>query len=217
MTNSNKKSQNHRSAGIRRFAGFTLIEFMAAMGIFMIVGGAAFMLFRQDVPLFNQQQNLAGLNISVQNAVTQIQQDVVNAGTGFYSGTNLPSWPVGVTIVNTTSSVGSPCQGANYTYNSTCFDTLSIITSDPLTPAEHLGASGGCVLTTGTSIVLYTPALTAAQDDCSQAGHYQNHDELMLVKSDGSQITTVKLSANGSVATGSVITLTISATNSRWQ
>ena len=90
MTNSNKKSQNHRSAGIRRFAGFTLIEFMAAMGIFMIVGGAAFMLFRQDVPLFNQQQNLAGLNISVQNAVTQIQQDVVNAGTGFYSGTNLP-------------------------------------------------------------------------------------------------------------------------------
>ncbi len=207
-----KNSFQRRADRLRRLAGFTLIEFMAAMGIFMVVGGAAFMLFRQDVPLFNQQQNLAGLNISVQNAVTQIQQDVVNAGTGFYSGTSLPSWPVGVTIVNTASSVGSPCQGANYTYNATCFDTLSIITSDPLTPAEHLGASGGCVASTASSIVLYTPGFTSGQLT-TLAQDYKSGDELLLVKSDGSQSTTVKLTAVGSVVSGAV-KLSINATNS---
>ena len=139
-----KKSIRIRAARLRRIAGFTLIEFMAAMGIFMVVGGAAFMLFRQDVPLFNQQQNLAGLNIGIQNAVTQIQQDVVNAGAGYYASIGLLSWPVGITIVNTTSSSGSPCQGTNYTYNSTCFDTLNIITSDPTVTAQHARAQRGC-------------------------------------------------------------------------
>jgi Tfp pilus assembly protein PilW len=205
-------SHTRPRVGSRRIAGFTLIEFMAAMGIFMVVGGAAFLLFRQDVPLFNQQQNLAGLNIAVQNAVTQIQQDVVNAGTGFYTGTSLPSWPVGVTIVNTTSSSGSPCQGSNYTYNATCFDTLAIITTDPNTPAEHLGASGGCVATTATSVVLYTPTLTAGQVT-TLATDYKSGDELMLVKSDGSQATTVKLSAAGSVS-GGAVKLSINSTNS---
>lgn len=207
-----KTMNKNRVTRVLRAAGFTLIEFMAAMAVFVTVGGAAFLLFRQDVPLFNQQQNLAGLNIAVQNAVLQIQQDVENAGSGFYTGTNLPTWPVGVTIVNTTSTTSNPCQGSNYTYNATCFDTLNIITSDPNTPPEHLGASGGCVATTASSIVLYTPGYTAGQLTTT-SNYYHANDELLLVKVDGSQATTVKLTAAGTVS-GGAVTLSIHATNS---
>jgi Tfp pilus assembly protein PilW len=212
------KSIRTRATRLRRIAGFTLIEFMAAMGIFMVVGGAAFMLFRQDVPLFNQQQNLAGLNIGIQNAVTQIQQDVVNAGAGYYASIGLLSWPVGITIVNTTSSTGSPCQGSNYTYNSTCFDTLNVITSDPAVTAQHVGHSAAapttCVNTNTTSslILYYSPVLsTAAANTLAQS--FTSGDEVLLVSQNGQAMTTLKLNAAGSAAAG-VVTLSFNSTTS---
>jgi Tfp pilus assembly protein PilW len=211
-----KKSFQLRAARLRRIAGFTLIEFMAAMGIFMVVGGAAFMLFRQDVPLFNQQQNLAGLNIGIQNAVTQIQQDVVNAGAGYYASIGLLSWPVGITIVNTTSTSGSPCQGSNYTYNSTCFDTLNVITSDPTVIPQHVGLSAAaptsCVNTnTGTSLILYYSPTLSAGAATTLAGSFANGDELLLVSQNGQLMTTIKLKAAGSAAAG-VVTLSFNST-----
>jgi prepilin-type N-terminal cleavage/methylation domain-containing protein len=83
-----------------RSAGFTLIEFLVAMLLFVIIGGATFSMFAKNAPYFNQQQNTAALNISLQNAVSQLQLDLVNAGTGYYPGTVIPSWPIGVTIIN---------------------------------------------------------------------------------------------------------------------
>jgi prepilin-type N-terminal cleavage/methylation domain-containing protein len=195
-----KTMRNHRVSRSLRAAGFTLIEFIAAMAIFVTVGGAAFMLFRQDVPLFNQQQNMSGLNIAIQNAVLQIQQDVENAGTGYYVGTNLPSFPVGVTISNTTSTTSNPCQGANYTYNSTCFDTLSIITTDPNTPPQSLPAA--CITTTSSPITLGTTGTTAALT--ALAGHYHQGDELLLVNGSGTQMMTVTVTANASVVSNAV-------------
>ena len=170
---------------------------MAAMFIFVIVGGAAFLLFRQDVPLFNQQQNMSGLNIAIQNAVLQIQQDVENAGTGYYVGTNLPSFPVGVTISNSTSTTSNPCQGSNYTYNATCFDTLSIITTDPNTPPQGLGTAGNCIQTYTSPILLSTTGTSAALT--ALAGHYNVGDELLLVNTSGTQMMTVTVSATPSV------------------
>ena len=46
-------------------AGFTLIEMLLAMGIFGVISAAAFGLMAQHQPLFNQQQGLAALNISM--------------------------------------------------------------------------------------------------------------------------------------------------------
>ena len=81
-------------------AGFTLVELLVAMAVFMIVTGAALSLFSQHQPMFNQQQNLAGLNIAMRNATAQMQVDIANGGAGYYNGVNIPNWPVGVVINN---------------------------------------------------------------------------------------------------------------------
>src|SRR5512135_675940 len=80
-------------------AGFSLIELMVAMAIFLIIGGAAIALVRKHAPLFTTEEQQTGLNIAMRNAAAQLQIDVVNAGTGYYQGVNIPSWPIGVTII----------------------------------------------------------------------------------------------------------------------
>ncbi len=82
--NLKKKTANRRSGS----AGFTMIEMLVAVGLFVIIGGAAISLFKQHAPLFTQQQALTGLNVTMRNAMAEMQMDVVNAGSGFYPGTN---------------------------------------------------------------------------------------------------------------------------------
>jgi prepilin-type N-terminal cleavage/methylation domain-containing protein len=124
-------------------SGFTLVEFMVAMVVFAVIAGSTFSLFRQHAPYFTSQQNLAGTNIAMQNAVTQMQLDLANAGTGYYPGANIPSWPVGVSVINQNPT--SPCNTpATYTYGPQCFDQLSILTVDPnVAPAHPTDSSGG--------------------------------------------------------------------------
>lgn len=212
MKNLRVRSAARKAGG----AGFTLIEFLVAMGVFLVVMGAVFSLFRKDDPLFNQQQNQASLNLALQNVVTQIQVDAVNAGTGYYPGTNIPNWPVGITIQNSGTPSATACgNNPTYSYLATCFDTLNVITVDPNTAPQHLGTAGGSVNTTAGSMVLYTPGLTAAQLT-ALAASYQRGDTLLLVASDGSQMTTVNLTANGSVS-GGAVRLSFTATNSSGQ
>ena len=56
---------NNRSLKTARIAGFSLLELMLAISMFLVIGGAAFMLFRQAVPIYSQQQNLASVNINI--------------------------------------------------------------------------------------------------------------------------------------------------------
>ena len=203
-----RKSQ---ASGTNRAAGNTLLEFLLAIAMFLVVAGGAFTLFGQSVPLFNQQQAAAGLNISLQNAVTEIQEDVVNAGTGYYTGANIPNWPIGVTIINQSDSV--VCNvSATFTYTAGCFDTLNIITTDANTPPLHLGTTGACINTTSTSMIAQPPAGYTAAQIASLAGNFKSGDQLLLVKNDGSQMTTVKLTAGGSVSSGNIL-ISINATN----
>lgn len=209
-----KRTQYTPRAGTA--AGFTLIEFLVAMSVFIVVTGAVFTLFRKDDPLFNQQQNMAGLNITLQNSITQIQVDAVNAGTGYYSGANIPNWPVGITIQNSATPVTGDCgDNTNFTYAANCFDQLNVITSDPNTNPQHLGAVGACIQTTSSPMVLYTPGLTAGQLT-ALAALYRSGDQLLLVASDGSLMTTVKLTANGSV-NGGAVQLSFATTNASGQ
>src|SRR5437764_15402327 len=48
-------------------AGFSLVELMVAMAIFLVVGGAAVELAKKHVPLFTSQQNQTGLNLAMRN------------------------------------------------------------------------------------------------------------------------------------------------------
>ena len=161
----------------------------------------------------------------MRNAVAQIQLDVANAGTGYYPGTNFPDWPVGVTIVN--SNPASACNTpSTYTYSSTCFDTLNIIATDPNTPPSHPDngafAFNGtdCVATTASPIYAYPPTGTTA---AALASDYHNGDQLLLVDTANSKITTILLSgltgtggtATTFTASGSTgVKLTFNVTNS---
>jgi hypothetical protein len=192
----------NRISKLTRMAGFSLLELMLAVSMFLVIGGAAFMLFRQAVPVYTQQQNLAGVNIGIQNAVAQLQQDLVNAGTGYYTGVNIPSWPVGVSVINN-SDTSSCVTGSPYTYTSGCFDTLNIITSDPATAPQHPTAT----LNTNTATTL----LIAPTGGVIYS-NYAAGDELLLVSSSGLQMTTVLVSAT--TVSGSNIKLTFHSTDS---
>jgi len=181
--------------------GFSLVELMVAMAIFLVVGGAAVELAKKHVPLFTSQQSQTGLNLAMRNGVAQMQIDVVNAGTGYYQGVNIPSWPIGITVLNSAPGTGCFDSAAN-TYTSTCFDTLNVIAMDQNTPPSNPSDIGSnCVSTTSSSLFI-TPvgATTLSQ----LAADFHTGDQILLVKSDGSQMTTTILTSDGLISGGKV-------------
>jgi prepilin-type N-terminal cleavage/methylation domain-containing protein len=205
MRNTGSFLQRRRS----RMAGFTLIELLLAMAIFGVISAAAFGLMAQHQPLFNQQQGLAALNISMRNAVAQMQTDIVNGGAGYISTVNTPNWPVGVVITNPIPVVSSTqdCHSGT-TYGANCFDQFTVIAADLNTPPVNPLASGStsgslpvvagtCATTTvdtSSSITIYVlpPALFTA---ATFAAQFQNGDQILLVKASGSNYTTVRLTS----------------------
>jgi len=171
------------------------------MAVFLVVGGAAVALVKMHVPLFTSQQSQTGMNLSMRNGVAQLQIDVVNAGTGYYQGVNIPSWPIGITVIN--SAPGTGCyNAATNTYGSTCFDILNVIAIDQNTPPSNPSDIGAnCVSTTSSSLFV-TPVGTTTL--AQLAGDFHAGDQVMLVKSDGSQMTTTILTSDGQVTGGKV-------------
>jgi prepilin-type N-terminal cleavage/methylation domain-containing protein len=181
--------------------GFSLVELMVAVAIFLIIGGAAVGLVKKHAPLFTTQQQQTGLNIALRNAAAQMQIDVVNAGTGYYQGVNIPSWPIGVTIINNPPAT-SCFDATTHTYGPTCFDTMNVIAIDSNTPPSNpqdIGAN--CVSTTASSLFI-TPVGTNTLSQL--AADFHSGDEVLLVKSDGSQMTTTVLTSDGQVTGGKV-------------
>ena len=198
------KNRHRRTANISRSAssaGFSLVELMVAMAIFLVVGGAAVELAKKHVPLFTAQQSQTGLNLAMRNGVAQLQIDVVNAGTGYYQGVNIPSWPMGITVLNSTPGTGC-FDAATNTYTSTCFDTLNVIAMDQSTPPSNASdIASNCVSTTSSTLFV-TPvgATTLSQ----LAADFHTGDQILLVKSDGSQMTTAILTSDGLISGGKV-------------
>jgi type II secretory pathway pseudopilin PulG len=182
-----KDTSGHRPSG-ERMAGFTLLEFLIAMLLFLVIGASVMGLFAQHAPYFNRQQNLAGLNIAMQNAVAQIQLDLGNAGTGYYPGTLISSWPIGVTITNQPSGAGACNNAATFTYTASCFDTLNILSiNQNISPAHPTDATGGTASTICSSItsspfyIQPMTGLTAAQT----AAKFSAGDQVLLITSGG--------------------------------
>jgi len=196
----------------KRAAGFSLMELLVAMAVFLVVGGAAVNLFKQHVPLFTQQQSQTAVNVAMRNAAAQLQIDLANAGSGYYQGINIPAWPIGVTIINPAN--GAVCFTAPSTYGAGCFDKLNIISADPATPPANptnLGGGAGVCDNVNTSTTLYLQPI-APTTAATLAGDYQTGDELLLVNSNGTQMTTVVLTAPGAVS-GGLVQLTHTADN----
>lgn len=192
-----------RANSVARQAGFSLLELLTAMAIFMVIGGAAVSLFREHVPLFTAQQSQTAVNITARNAAAQIQMDMVNAGTGFYQGANVPTLPVGVSILPGTA-FGTCNPGTTQNYTAACFDTVSIIAID--TSASPLNATSETVEgpTTLTGTVPAGSPFTAAQI----AAQYHQGDEIIFVNggtsNPGSRIAVAVLTANPTAAGNTV-------------
>jgi prepilin-type N-terminal cleavage/methylation domain-containing protein len=170
----------------RRSSGFSLLELMIAMAVFVVVGATAMSLFNSHAKLFGNQQNLVGLNISLRNALSQIQTDAVQAGSGFYGALSTANSPVGITVTNN--------PGAN--------DSIYIIQA--ATGAVPLNSASGCATTTLGSAVLNASGTgaTASQFASGQA---------LFMNGAGNQMTVVKLT--GATASGSLINITYNPTN----
>lgn len=198
-------------------AGFTLIELMLSVAIFLVVAGAAMSLFKQHANAFPEQQNLSSVNIGLRNSLSMMQMDVVNAGTGYYTTADISSWPTGVTIKNNVA--GSNCyNSATFTYTSTCFDVLTVISPDQTAfPGHPDNGAGGCVLSSSGTVQMTAPTGVSLT---SLAAGFKNNDQVLFMHNGASgnpntppmQMTTAKLSADGSVV-GARVQLTFGATN----
>jgi prepilin-type N-terminal cleavage/methylation domain-containing protein len=195
--------------------GFSLIELMVAMSVFLIISVTAFTLFSRHQSLLGQEQGVSGLNIGLRNALSQLQIDVVNAGNGQILGPNVPAWPVGVTIVNsnptasacytaaTFNSVGRMLTAPNYA--SVCFDSLNIVMVDANTPPVHpMTSTGGCINTTGTTLYGGFPS---GYSSTTYATNFKSGDLVLLVSaSSPTKYTTTKLTAAGTSTTCATLT-----------
>lgn len=181
--------------------GFSLLELMMAMALFLIVGGAAVNVVRTHQPLYGAQQAQVGLNLSLRNAVAQMQNDAVNAGTGFYQGLDLPSWAIGIVISNNPAGSTSCYDAATHTYGPTCFDSFTIIAIDQKTPPAHPVNNPASSCQSETSSVLPIVASNGTSNS-TMAGDFSNGDNILIVSADGSTMVDTVLTKAGHVNGG---------------
>jgi hypothetical protein len=159
------------------------------MSIFLIIGGAAMSLFSQHANLFTTQQGEVGLNMTLRNALQQIETDAVQAGNGFFIGgaTNIANTPIGITVTNNAGS----------------FDSLTLIQVQPGTVAVPLSGAA-CILTTSGSATL-SAGYGATVAEFSGG-------EIMFMNYNGNQMTVAKLTG-ATAGAGGTINITYNPTN----
>jgi Tfp pilus assembly protein PilV len=194
--------------GRRAERGTSLLELMVAVAVFMIIAGSVFKLFQQQQGSQATLSGQVGINLALRATVAQLQMDVINAGNGYYQNANIPSWPVGVTIVNTLNNSGTACNSGT-TYGPSCFDQLNVLvaanssTYPPVQPAASVNTS------TGSMTVLPASGFTAAQTEAE----FVKGDELLVISNSGTpQIAAVVLTGNGTLS-GSNVLLTFNPTD----
>lgn len=195
--------------------GFTLPEFVIAMAIFMIVGGAAFSLFNQQQKSFTQEVGQSGLNIGLRNAMSMVQMDTANAASGVLPGANIPGFPVGVTF--TKPPAGTCHTNGTTTYSASCFAKLNIIEADSAAVPIHASDSGGlgltatgsCSLTnTGSfygSVLGVTTAAGTALTPAAAVAQFPSGTQVLFLSSDGSKMTTAVLTSNSTSSGNAVL------------
>lgn len=180
--------------------GFSLVELLVAMAVFMIVAGAAFSLFARHAQLVTRQQNLSGVNIGLRNAMSQLEMDLAGAGQNMLSGVvNAQPFGLGVMIQNNVPGVAPACTPNTTTWAypvpSSCFDSFTIINSKACTTA---GGTNAPVLVVNenangnnqTNVTISNSSILWA-DDPNNSGNaaflnsdstcYKQGDELMVV------------------------------------
>jgi prepilin-type N-terminal cleavage/methylation domain-containing protein len=189
------------TSSIRRRSkrGFSLIELTVAMTMFLVVGGAAVSLIKSHQPLFGAQQSQVGLNLSLRNSVAQMQNDVENAGTGFYQGVDLPAFPFGVMVSNNSAGSTNCYDPTTHTYGPTCFDSFTVVSIDNSIPLAHPAAPCSPVPNSSTLFIQPQDPLISVG---TLAGDFHNGDNILIVSGDGSTMVDTILTKDGTVSGG---------------
>ncbi len=180
-----------------RSGGFTLIELMVAMMVFLIIAGTAFSVFDKHMEAITHQENLSGVNLALRNATSQLQIDLSGAGENLLG--SVPNadltFSTGVVIQNNVPAIeggtAAACAPAGGTYaypiNSACFDSLTIFgppsgcaaTAATTNQPPVLTLVGSVDVSSGSAITANDPLGAAPATDkvCFHAG-----DELLLIQ-----------------------------------
>ena len=209
-----------------RASGFSLLELTIAMTIFVAVSGIAFSLFNQEQIASRSLQGRTALNVALRNAAAELQMDIASAGSGYFQGVNMPSWPISVTILNNMSSNGTACDSYNATtkttnYGVTCFDQLTVITA--ATPSTtypgainaigSTGLTGSCSdVSTGNAYGQAAVVNGTTWTLAKTAAGYAQGDQLLFMNNTGTLVSTAVLTS-APVVSGSVVKFTFHATN----
>lgn len=183
-----------RSA-VRNTQGFTLVELLVSMGVFMIVCGAAFSLFNQHAKLVTRQQSLSGVNIGMRNAMSQFEMDLAGAGQNVLAGASTTTtFGLGVIIQNNVVGTAPNCtpDAATWAYPvpSSCFDSMTVINMKPCTtaggttaPVLVVNQNGGSVSVSNSSVLWgddpNNPGNAAVWANDSTC--YKQGDELLVI------------------------------------
>lgn len=181
-----------QGARVRAAEGFSIIELLVAMAVFLIVAAAAFSLFSQNTALATHQQTLSSVNIGLRNAISQMEMDLSGAGQnvlGTVQGAAGQFSP-GVIIRNNVPGVSPACvpNAATWGYPaaSACFDSLTTIATKQCTvagvatSAPVLALDGGESLWTSTTSWANDPNAGAVL--ANEVGCYQNGDEILVLE-----------------------------------
>jgi hypothetical protein len=119
---------------------------------------------------------------------------------------NIPNYPVGVVVTNNVVAANGDCRsGTPIAYAANCFDITADANTAPTNPSN---GSGACVQTSvsgSTNPIYLAPAGTSGYTSAALAtaakSHYLNGDQILLVRNNGAQYTTVKLTADATTQT----------------
>jgi type II secretory pathway pseudopilin PulG len=201
--------------------GTTLVELMIAMGVFLVVGGAAFSLFNRQQIATAGLQSEVGLSLALRNTASQLQMDLANAGNGYLQGINIPAWPIGVVLANNFVAPTDTCYNSTTgTYGSRCFDAINIITAadpaiyPPINVTDSAGDSGGCSYSdSGFAYGQAAVVNGVTQTLNSTAAEFQTGDQVLFMTYDGRKVSTAVLGTPAPAPAGSVVKFNFTATN----
>jgi prepilin-type N-terminal cleavage/methylation domain-containing protein len=188
------RNSNPRRPFSDRSRGFTLIELMMAMVVFLIIAGTAFSVFNQHINSITTQENLSGVNLALRNATAQLQMDVSAGGQNLLAGApSAPDFSAGVIINNSVPGKAAACTpNASYGYPvpSACFDSITIFgpqktgcaaTTTGYPPVLLLASDHGATQSAASS-PFYGTDPTNSANNAADAACYKSGDELLVIE-----------------------------------
>ena len=174
--------------------GFSIMEMLVAVAVFLIVASAAFSLFNKHLALVTEQQSLSGVNIGMRNAMSQLELDLAAAGPNLFSGVQQSGSPVqpfslGVIVHNNTPAAAGACTpNANWSYptNQACFDSLTLVTVKPCAggtaPVLQIDDPGNSTESLSSSSIVWGNDFNPGANLTNDSACFKKGDEILVVQ-----------------------------------